>query len=76
MGKTMATFRRNSDQRATTASKIPRRRQTSHAGKNDPAISKDGARLQPARSPVEQEITERTETLGWNQLELLMEMGS
>ncbi len=76
MGRTRTALMRSSSQRAKIASKIPRTMQTSHAGKNDPTISKEGARLQPDRSPVEQEITERTQNFGCSQLEVLTGMGS
>src|SRR6185503_1501462 len=52
-------FRRDSSQWAKLARKMPAMRQTSHAGKNEPTMSRVGAREQPESSPSEQEISKR-----------------
>src|SRR5215831_946867 len=47
-GKTTVTSRRNSSHRNKTVSGILNTRQKSHAGKKEPRMSKEGARVHPA----------------------------
>jgi hypothetical protein len=52
-GNATTTRSRKNSQWAATVSKRPHTRHTSHAGKNEPRMSKDGARLQLAQSVAE-----------------------